>query len=110
MSGSEGLTLLSILGNIPSMIRSFRCRDTEALWDSGTGRGFLQSIERVALRKLQMLDQARRLEDLRTPPANRLEALTGDRAGQWSIRVNAQYRVCFVWDDDAYDVEIVDYH
>jgi toxin HigB-1 len=64
----------------------------------------------VALRKLQMLDQATRLEDLRTPPSSRLEALHGDRAGQWSIRVNDQNRVCFVWDNDAYDVEIVDYH
>jgi proteic killer suppression protein len=70
----------------------------------------LQSIERVALRKLQMLDQATRLEDLRTPPSNRLEALHGNRAGRWSIRVNDQYRVCFVWDNDAYEVEIVDYH
>jgi proteic killer suppression protein len=92
------------------MIRTFRCRDTEALWNTGIGRGFLQIIERVALRKLQMLDQARRLDDLRSPPSNRLEALVGNRVGQWSIRVNDQYRACFVWDDDAYDVEIVDYH
>ncbi len=92
------------------MIRTFRCRDTEALWNTGKGTGFLQSIERVALRKLQMLDQARRLDDLRTPPSNRLEALRGNRAGQWSIRINDQFRLCFVWDNDAYEVEIVDYH
>jgi proteic killer suppression protein len=104
------LTLVPVSDIIPTMIRSFRCRDTEALWNIGTGRGFLRRIERAAIRKLQMLDQARRLEDLRTPPGNRLEALTGDRAGQWSIRVNNQYRVCFVWDNDAFEVEIVDYH
>ena len=68
-------------------------------------------LQRVALRKLLMVDAATRLEDLRVPPANRLETLKGDRAGQWSIRINDQWRVCFAWrDGNAYDVEIVDYH
>ncbi|MFZ5556748.1 MAG: type II toxin-antitoxin system RelE/ParE family toxin [Pseudomonadota bacterium] len=69
------------------------------------------NIERPALRKLKRLDLARRIEDLRAPPANRLEQLKGDHAGQWSIRVNDQFRVCFRWTGaDAEDVEIVDYH
>ena len=68
-------------------------------------------MQRVALRKLRMLDAATRLEDLRVPPGNRLEKLKGDRAGQHSIRINDQWRICFVWKNgDAYDVEIVDYH
>jgi proteic killer suppression protein len=69
------------------------------------------NLERTALRKLKQLDLARRIEDLRAPPANRLERLKGDRAGQWSLRINDQFRVCFRWtDNDAEDVEIVDYH
>lgn len=69
------------------------------------------NIESVAIRKLQMLDAATRIETLRVPPRNRLEKLSGDRRGQWSIRINDQFRVCFVWHDDApWDVEIVDYH
>jgi toxin HigB-1 len=92
------------------VIRSFRCRDTEDLFnDYAVGR--FRAIERVARRKLAVLDAAGRLEDLRVPPGNRLEALRGDRAGQWSIRINDQWRICFVWEDnDAFDVEIVDYH
>ena len=70
-----------------------------------------RAFERIARRKLVYLHQARKLEDLRVPPANRLEALKGDRRGQHSIRINDQFRICFVWkDSDAYDVEIVDYH
>ena len=69
------------------------------------------NIERPALRKLKQLDLARRIDDLRAPPANRLESLKGDRAGQWSLRVNDQFRICFRWTGgDAEDVEIVDYH
>jgi proteic killer suppression protein len=69
------------------------------------------NLERTALRKLKQLDLARRIEDLRAPPANRLERLKGDRAGQWSLRINDQFRVCFRWTGkDAEDVEIVDYH
>jgi len=92
------------------MIRSFACRDTERLAGRTRVRRFV-NIERVALRKLAMLDAAAVLEDLRVPPGNRLEALKGDRAGQHSIRINDQYRICFVWKEDGpHDVEIVDYH
>jgi toxin HigB-1 len=92
------------------MIRSFRCRNTEKLASDETVRRF-RSIERVARRKLEMLSAAARLDDLRQPPGNRLEALRGNRAGQHSIRINDQWRICFRWvDGDAFDVEIVDYH
>ena len=91
-------------------IRSFRCADTEVLFGLVRVARFV-GIERPALRKLKQIDLARRLEDLRVPPGNRLEALKGDRAGQWSIRVNERFRVCFLWTGaDAEDVEIVDYH
>ncbi len=89
---------------------SFRCRDTEALANGRRVRRFV-NIESVARRKLRQLQIAGRLEDLQVPPGNRLEALKGDRAGQYSIRVNRQYRVCFRWTaSGAEDVEIVDYH
>ena len=92
------------------MIRSFRCKDTETLFRNAAVLRF-QTIERVARRKLRYLHNARRLDDLRVPPGNRLEALRGDRHGQHAIRVNDQFRICFVWrDGDAFDVEIVDYH
>lgn len=91
------------------MIRSFRCRDTEALANDEFCKRF-KSIERVARRKLEMLAAAETLADLRVPPGNRLEELRGDRAGQHSIRINDQWRLCFRWDDGAEDVEIVDYH
>ena len=92
------------------MIRSFRCRDTEALFTSHAVARF-RSIERVARRKLLQLHAATRLETLRVPPGNRLEALKGDRVGQHSIRINDQWRLCFVWKDgEATEVEIVDYH
>ena len=91
------------------MIRSFRCRDTEALANDVAVRRF-KGIERVARRKLEMLAAAFRLSDLRVPPGNRLEALKGDRRGQHSIRINDQWRICFRWRDGAEDVEIVDYH
>lgn len=92
------------------MIRSFRCRDTEALFhDRAVPR--LQAIERAARRKLLYLHAAKRLEDLRVPPGNHLEALRGNRAGQHSIRINDQWRICFVWrEGEAHSVEIVDYH
>jgi proteic killer suppression protein len=91
------------------MIKSFRCRDTEALANDQPVRQ-LQAIERIARRKLEMLASANRLADLRSPPGNRLESLKGDRKGQHSIRINDQWRICFRWDDGAEDVEIVDYH
>ena len=92
------------------MIKSFRCRDTERVFRREHSRRFA-GIQRAALRKLLILEGAERLDDLRVPPGNRLERLTGDRAGQCSIRINDQWRICFRWVDDvAHDVEIVDYH
>jgi proteic killer suppression protein len=92
------------------MIRSFRCAETEALSKGIRVRRFAK-IEAVARRKLRQLEIASHLEDLRVPPGNRLEALKGRRSGQYSIRVNDQWRVCFRWSDaGADDVEIVDYH
>jgi proteic killer suppression protein len=91
-------------------IRTFRCADTEALFQLRRVARFA-NIERPALRKLKQLDLARRIEDLRAPPASRLEQLKGDRAGHWSLRVNDQLRICFRWTgSDAEDVEIVDHH
>ena len=93
------------------MIRSFCHRDTERLFHREPVRKWSTALHRIGLRKLLMLDAATRLEDLRIPPANRLEKLRGRRAGQHSIRINDQWRVCFRWSEgDAYDVEIVDYH
>jgi proteic killer suppression protein len=92
------------------MIRSFRRSNTRALFEDRPGLRF-RSIERVARRKLLYLHAARNLADLRSPPGNRLEVLKGSRRGQHSIRINDQWRICFVWRDaDAHDVEIVDYH
>ncbi|HYA35614.1 MAG TPA: type II toxin-antitoxin system RelE/ParE family toxin [Candidatus Binataceae bacterium] len=92
------------------MIRTFRCKDTEALFNRRRRPRF-QSIENVARRKLAMLNNANSLQDIRVPPGNRLEELRGNREGQHSIRVNDQRRICFVWrEPDAFDVEIADYH
>lgn len=92
------------------MIRSFRCRDTEALFHDLDVPRF-RAFERIARRRLLYLHRARQLRDLRVPPGNRLEALKGDRKGQHSIRINEQWRICFVWKrGDAFDTEIVDYH
>ena len=92
------------------MIHSFACADTEELFNSVAVRRFKQ-IESVARRKLLQLDAADKLDDLRVPPGNRLEVLKGDRKKQHSMRVNDQWRICFVWrEDGAHDVEIVDYH
>ena len=92
------------------MIRTFRCKDTEALFSGESPRRF-RAFQARAERKLQMLDSASAIEDLRSPPGNRLEKLFGDRDDQWSIRINSQWRVCFRFEGGhAYDVEIVDYH
>lgn len=92
------------------MIRSFSCSDTESLANGNRVRRFV-GFEQVAQRKLFQLEIATRLQDLRIPPGNRLEALKGARVGQYSIRINDQFRVCFRWiDNAAEDVEIVDYH
>lgn len=93
------------------MIRTFKCKDTSEIWLGRASRKFPREIQDRALRKLRQVDASRILDDLRNPPGNRLELLKGDRAGQMSVRINAQWRICFVWrDGDAEDVEIVDYH
>jgi len=93
------------------MIRSFRNKLTADALDGKAGKGFPSNILRIARRKLEMVNAASILEDLRSPPGNRLEALTGDRKGQHSIRVNDQYRICFIWTDEGpTDVELTDYH
>ena len=93
------------------MIKSFTDTETEKVFHRAFSRKLPGDIQSVALRKLRMLNNAHGIDDLRIPPANRLERLSGSRSGQHSIRVNDQWRVCFTWSDgDAYDVEIVDYH
>jgi len=92
------------------MIKNFKYNDTEKIYNQKRSKKF-GNISRVALRKLIMLDAASNLEDLKIPPANRLEALRGNRLGQYSIRINDQWRICFKWQgNDAHSVEIVDYH
>ncbi|WP_095045268.1 type II toxin-antitoxin system RelE/ParE family toxin [Candidatus Promineifilum breve] len=93
------------------MIRSFASKETEKLFRRQFSRKLPEDIQRKARIKLEILDAAGRLNDLRIPPSNRLEKLSGDREGQYSIRINSQWRICFKWEDDAaHDVEIVDYH
>lgn len=93
------------------MIRSFADRETEHVFHRRFSRRLSPDVQRIALRKLQILDAAETLSDLRIPPANRLEKLTGDRQDQYSIRVNDRWRICFEWrEGHAYSVEIVDYH
>ena len=93
------------------MIQSFKCKETAKVFDSGFSRKFPSSILKSAIIRLAMLNRSGKLDDLRIPPSNYLEKLTGDRAGQYSIRINDKYRVCFRWqENNAYDVEIVDYH
>jgi len=93
------------------MIKTFRCSETEKIFHRQFSRKLSQSIQRSALKKLLMLHRSQNLNDLRVPPHNRLEALKGKRKGQHSIRINDQWRICFRWTgNEAYDVEIVDYH
>ena len=93
------------------MIVSFRDAETATIWAGRRSRRLPTDLQAVALRKLRLLNNARRLEDLRVPPANRLEALKGDRRGQYSIRINDQWRICFTWKEgNAHEAEIVDYH
>lgn len=92
------------------MIKSFADKSTQQLYEGGSPKRFRQ-IQRQAERKLQLLDSAHTIDFLKSPPGNRLEALSGDRKGQYSIRINQQFRICFRWDHDGpADVEIVDYH
>lgn len=95
-----------------SMIKSFSDKETEKVYNQMFSKKLPQNIQKIALRKLIMIDNAQSLEDLRVPPANHLEQLQGDRDGQYSIRINDQYRICFSVSGacDFYDVEIVDYH
>jgi proteic killer suppression protein len=93
------------------MIKNFKCKETEKVFSRRFSSRFPTDIQRNAQRKLAILDAAEKLEDLRVPPGNRLEKLKSDRQGQYSIRINDQWRICFRWDNShAYDVEIVDYH
>jgi toxin HigB-1 len=91
------------------MIKNFKCKRTKSLYEGKSPKQF-RAFQAIAERKLQMLDSADELLDLRSPPGNRFEKLGGDRQGQYSIRINKQCRVFFAWSDELYDVEITDYH
>jgi proteic killer suppression protein len=93
------------------VIKSFRDKETEKIYLRERSARLPGDIQQIALRKLRMINNAQNINDLRIPPSNRLEKLSGDRAGQYSIRINDQWRICFVWkDNNAYYVEITDYH
>lgn len=93
------------------MIESFRCKETERIFHRQHSRKLPEQIQKVAFRKLRMLNRSSTVNDLRMPPGNQLESLSGNRKGQLSIRINDRWRICFVWrDGNAHDVEIVDYH
>ena len=93
------------------MIKSFKCKETERLFNGNFSRKLPQSIQRIAQRKLIQIHAATTLDFLRSPPANYLERLSGDRQNQYSIRINEEWRICFIWqENNAFDVEIVDYH
>jgi proteic killer suppression protein len=93
------------------MIKTFKCKETERLFNGQFSRRLPYNVQRIAVRKLEILHAATELESLRIPPSNHLEALSGDRLGQYSIRINKQWRICFVWHErDSFEVEIVDYH
>jgi toxin HigB-1 len=93
------------------MIKNFKCSETAQVWRGDISKKLPRSIQQVARRKLRMLSNANQLDDLRVPPNNRLEALKGKRKGQYSIRINKQWRICFCWENNmVFNVEIVDYH
>ncbi len=93
------------------MIKSFKDSETEKVFNLIRSRRLPGDIQQIALRKLRMINNAKSINDLRIPPANRLEKLVGNRVGQHSVRINGQFRICFEWiDDNAYNVEVVDYH
>lgn len=93
------------------MISSFLCKETEKLYHGRFSSKLPQDVQRIAQRKLKQLSAAKTVDFLRVPPGNRLELLSGNRAGQWSIRINDQWRICFIWDNgNVSNVEIVDYH
>ena len=93
------------------MIKSFKCKETEKVFNRVYSKNWSKSIQSIAFRKLRMLKNSQNLTDLRIPPSNRLEKLKGDRKDQYSIRINNQWRICFTWEHpDAYNVAIVDYH
>ena len=93
------------------MIKSFKCKETEKIWNDIKSKKFPTDIQNRALRKLSILDSAMAIDDLKNPPGNHLEGLLGNRKGQISIRINNQWRICFVWNDgEVEDVKIIDYH
>jgi len=93
------------------MIKSFRSKETERIWKKQVSKKLPISIQNIARRKLRMLNNAQTLNDLKVPPNNRLESLKGNRKGEFSIRINNKWRICFIWDKgNCYEVEIVDYH
>lgn len=105
------LDITNAIGYHGHVIRSFRSKETEKIWDGEVSRRLPIDIQRIARRKLRMLNNSNKISDLLIPPSNRLEALKGDRKGQYSIRINAQWRICFEWlEGDCCNVEIVDYH
>ncbi len=94
-----------------AQLKSFKCRETERIFNQLASRKLPPDIQRAALRKLLMMEAAKDIRELANPPGNKLEALKGDRSGQHSIRINAQFRICFVWDGEGFqEIEIVDYH
>ena len=93
------------------MIKTFKCKETEQIYNQQFSKKLPSAIQKTVLRKLIMMDNAANIQDLKVPPSNHLEKLSGDRTGQYSIRINDQYRICFTVDNnDIYNVEIVDYH
>lgn len=93
------------------MIKSFKCKETEKIWNEKFSKKLPHDIQKRALQKLRMLDASSVLDDLKIPPSNNLETLSENRQGQYSIRINDKYRICFRWlDNHSFDVEIVDYH